>query len=635
MTPHRPDNDVSAPGLARLLARLLLPSGEAEFILGDLDEEYAEEVLGRLGPEEARTWYWRMTLRSIGERWRPSVMVLRLGLRRAVAGKDLGAPMHARMTSRGGAMEGFRQDARYAWRTLLRRPSFTLVALLTIALGIGANTAVFSLANWLLFRPIPGVEHMDGLVNVSFEKPDGDGTGVSHANLQDLRDATPSLAMLAGSASMGLDVAADGQTPLATIGETVTEGYFQTLGVRPHAGRLFTSEELLAAPPQRVAVVSTGLWRTLFQGDPSAIGRTLRVNGVPYTVVGVAEDGFRGPERLGRTDLWLPISMYIELRRFPGDRATSNRDFRPLFQLVGRLDVSGTTPQAQSELRTAMVRLVAAYPDDNEIHETYVPVVREGVGLSHHVRGSATRSLGILALIVGAVLLIACTNVANLLLVRESQRRGETAVRRVVGASAGRVVRQRLTESLMLSVGGGAVGLAGSLWAMRMLSATRLWGLPEIGHIQADGRLLAFVLGASLLAGMLSGILPALLSMKTDLAGALRDSARTSTRGGRALRSGLTVAQISLSLALLIGSLLLVRTLQGLRAVDLGFDAEGVVTYQMEPSRQGYENEDRDRLVRGLLRELGQAAEVEMASVTTAPPLLGHCELQAGKADRW
>ena len=514
-------------------------------------------------------------------------------------------------------------DVRFGMRSLRRGRSATLAAILALGLGTGAATAVFSLVNWVELRPVSGVADPERLVLVQMhEDRDGDETGLSYPNLVDLREGTPAFRALAGYQTIGLQVGIDGVAPTALIGESVGGDYFGTLGLQPAGGRFFSREEQEAAGPIFEAVISHHLWRTHFGMDPGAVGRPLRLNGVDFTVIGVAPDGFRGTERLGDSDVWVPLSTYPNLRHEDGFRIT---DRRPglLGELVGRLQPGATRELAQEQLRNTMAHLVETYPKENEIYSAYLPTVYPGIGLNVRAREHVGRTLALMSGIVGIVLLIAWANVANLLLLRGVRRRGETALRRALGASTRRLLRSYLVEGVLLSLAGGVIGLLLSVAGSRLFRGRLMGWLPEIDHIGIDGRVVAFVMGASLLSGAFFGAVPLWATQRENFLHHLKEASRTGTGRVTWLRGGLIVAQVTSATVLLVAALFLARTLYALGRVKTGFDTQGVMGFALDPSDVGYDSL-RNAAFRDQLHErLVAMPGVETVSLASGAPYGG------------
>ncbi|HKB07136.1 MAG TPA: ABC transporter permease, partial [Candidatus Polarisedimenticolia bacterium] len=455
-------------------------------------------------------------------------------------------------------------DARYAIRSLRKTPGLALTAMAALALGIGGNTAIFSVVDAVLLRPMP-YERPDGLLMLwqNDTNRSNPREWVSPANFLDWRKDSRTFASLAAFRDRSYDLTGSGE-PERLDGQWVSASLFPTLGVQPLLGRVFRDEEDRpgAAP---VALLSHRLWQRRFGSDPAIVGKPIALNGQSVTVVGIMPAGFRFPG--SEDELWMPLAF--------DDQMASLRHSLML-RVVGRLAPGATPAQARAEMDTIGVRLAKAYPDANTgMGITLVPLQEEMVG---NVRTALLILLGAVAF----VLLIACANVANLLLSRAAARKKEMAIRASLGAGRARLLRQLLTESILLSLAGGAVGAILALWGVDVLQAFIPADVPRFRPITVDARVLLFTLGVSLLTGLLFGVLPALDSSRLDLNEALRDGTRgTPGRARGRARDFLVVGEIGVALVLLIGAGLLVRSFGQVRAVDPGFVPDRVLTLKM------------------------------------------------------
>ncbi len=506
-----------------------------------------------------------------------------------------------RQEARTGWWSDLRQDVRYGVRALARSPGFTLVAVLTLALGIGATTAIYTVVDAVLLRPL-GVSEPERLVTIrewrpeSGEAPRGRPGTVSPANFFDWREQAKSFESMAYFVQWPLNLTGDGE-PQEAQAQLTSANFFATLGVRPLLGRTFRADEAdPGGEPMAVgdvAVLSYGLWQSRYGGDPGVVGKTIRLDGEPVTVVGVMGPGFRVLNQ--KPDLWVPLGIT------PGNRTTMGR----FMTAVGRLKPGVTLERASAELDQVARRLETAYPAFNTNFRVFTLPLRE------EVVGEVRPALLVLLGAVAMLLLIACTNVANLLLGQASARRQEIAVRLSLGATRGRLVRQLLTESLVLSLAGGALGLLAAAVGTRALvrSLPESVQLPRLDMVSLDGRVLAFALAVTLLTGVLFGLAPALASSRDGLQGTLRDTGRSTTGGGASavrLRNGLVVAEVGLAVMLLVGAGLLLRSFQKLQDVDTGMRAEGALTMRMSLSSEAY---GADGAVQGFLARLVPALE--------------------------
>jgi putative ABC transport system permease protein len=457
-------------------------------------------------------------------------------------------------------MNDFWQDLRYALRTFANAKAFTAVAVLTLALGIGANSAIFSMINALLLRPLPYPEP-DRLVFLfeSWPVMGFQDVATTELNFHDWQLESRSFASMGVIADEALNLTGIGE-PEQLNGGRVTSGLLSALGVRPQRGRLFTPDD---EQHEGVALLSHKLWMRRFSGDPNVIGRRIILNGKPVEVVGVMPPRFEFPER---KEIWTPMRV-----RTDGQHRGSHS-----VVAVGRLRPGVTLEQARTEMSGIVSRLSEKYPESNKGWISHIVPVREAYVNELKV------VLAALAGAVGFVLLIACANVANLLLARASGRRREIAVRAALGARRARLIRQLLTESTLLAVVGAAVGLLPAAWGVRMFRG--LGPLEQIAQaelIQVDGQMLLFTLGIAVFTGILFGLAPAIQFSRTDLSQALKQGGGRGSTGGRKLKSALVVSEVALSLILLAGAGLMMRSFLKLRSVPPGFDTKNLLTMRM------------------------------------------------------
>ncbi|GMV05917.1 MAG: hypothetical protein AMXMBFR53_21940 [Gemmatimonadota bacterium] len=541
------------------------------------------------------------------------------------------APVHARLALRARVlmcvidalwerketttMTGLFNDVRFALRGLLRYPAFTAVAVLTLALGIGANTAVFTLVDGVLLRPLPFREP-EQLLSLQHLGRDGqDELPISSGLYLLYRDRSATLrdvGMYTGTAGNFL---VEGE-PERILGQAVTPDFFTTLGASAARGRTFTPEEGLPGGPQ-VMLLSDGLWRTTFGADPAIVGKTLEVSGVSREVVGVMPEGFGFPDQVAR--FWLPL--VVDPNQAPLAAFFAGG--------IARMEPTSSLEGVQAEIGDMMARLDQLYPEDGGA------AFLVGVGLKARIQplketlvGDVSTTLWILLGTVGFVLLIACANVANLLLVRAEGRQRELALRVAVGAGRLEVLRTFMSESLVLAVAGGALGLGVAAAAVRLTTRLIPTDLPRTAEIAMDVRVLGFTAAVALGCALFFGLFPLLRYGAGDLAGQLKDGggARGST-GGRErhrLRNALVVTQVALALVLLVGSGLMYRSFLALRAVDPGFDTENVLTARIiVPGGEIGDAVDAARFFRTLRDRLVQQPGVVDVGFATAVPLGG------------
>jgi len=522
------------------------------------------------------------------------------------------------------------QDLRYALRTLAKSPAFTLVVVVTLALGIGANTAIFTLMDQLLLRRLP-VTDAERLVVIDAPGPFSGSTHanswltpVSHAMFEGLRDRSEVFSGVLAHCTTPVHLAVGGDTE-AVDGDLVSGTFFDVLGLRAAAGRLLTADDDRRAGAHPVVVLSHGFWTRRFGADPEIVGTTVAVNGHPMTVVGVGPHGFHGIEVGSPVDVFVPLAMQAEvLPTWP--RVLGQWRTRWL-SVMARVNDGVPLEQARAGANVLYRQLLA---EDMAALETRSQSFRErflkkelmllpGARGSSQLRHDSGRPLMVLMGMVGLVLLIACANVANLLIARASARQREVAVRLALGASRGRLVRQLLVESTTLSLAGGALGIVLSSWTGDLL----LRALPSESasrtlSSEPDLRVAAFAVGLSVLTGLVFGLVPALQSTRPDLAPTLKAEAGSVVGGSGAFRfrRGLVVAQVALSLLLLVGAGLFTRSLMNLRSLDPGFQAGQVLAFSVDPARSGHSLERRLALLDEIRDEI--AAEPGVLSVSAA-----------------
>ena len=508
---------------------------------------------------------------------------------------------------RGPVMEGLLQDVRYATRMVARRPALSVVIVLTLALGIGANTAIFSLVNTVLLRPLPYPD-AQRLVQIWEQQPErAPGVRpVRPANFFEWKGRAISFEDVAWSRD-GMFALTGAGEPESIIGYRFSANMLAVLGVQPALGRGFTAEEDTPGGPS-VVLLSDKLWKRRFSADRGILGRTLTLNGQPYTVIGVMPPEFRHPQM---AELWTPLALAPAL---------SASRTAGILRLVGRLKSGVTREQAETEVQALYRDMAARYPATNEGLEAQV--------VAFGTTGDAKPLLLILFAGVGFVLLIACANVANLLLADASSRRRELAVRSALGATRYRVMRQMLTESLMLAVVGGAVGALVTWWTrdgLVMLFPTNIanLNLPLVERIDYDGGVFLFALGISVVTGLLFGLLPAWNVTRTQLQGALKEGDRGGS-GSRRTHSVLVVAEVALSIVLLAGALLMVQSFMKVQRLDFGFDTERVLSARVIlPAYRYSDAADVEAFTKALVPKLQQIPGVEAAGVVSYLPLSG------------
>ncbi len=542
-------------------------------------------------------------------------------------------------------------DIRYALRMLAKSPAFTAVAVLTLALGIGANSAIFSLINGVPMRSLP-VQDAQSLVvfrwnahhapDVHSSSSDGDcgrtqfdshgessSCSFSEPFFHDLAAHASSFSHVAAFANTGpLDLSGNGTASIVRA-QAVSGDFFSTLGVRAAAGRLILpSDDSASASP--VVVLTYGYWKAHFGGSQSAIGKAIRLNDVPFTIAGVADPRFDSLSPGRVYDAWVPLSFSSLIHPTPEEKARPTDIYNWWLVIIGRLKPGIARLQAQAEVSTLFRNemLHGAKPLSKPQDDPRVTALPAQSGLTGMI-GQMSPELYVLMMAVGIVLLIACANLAGLLLSRASARQREIAVRLALGAGRGRVVRQLLTESILLSLAGGALGILFAVWGTEAIVSLIASGSSEAFPFQVgiDARVLAFTFFISVLTGIIFGLAPAFRGTRMDLTPALKEGSRSfvgdRSRGLLTLGDGLVVAQVALAVVVLIGAGLLVRTLQNLRNVDPGFDTRNLLTFRLDPVLIGYKTPQIDTFYRDLQQRLATIPGVESVSYSNETLLSG------------
>ena len=503
-------------------------------------------------------------------------------------------------------MDTILRDIRFGLRNLARRPGFTAVALITLALGIGVNTAIFSAVDSVLLRPLPlkdperVVSIWESTLRIGIQQNE-----VAPANFFDLRNQTQAFEGIAAFGPLDTNLTGEGE-PERLDGQLVSANLFSLLGVQPVVGRTFLADEDQVGR-EHVVVLSEALWQRRFNGDRSIVNRSITLNGESYTVVGVMPRGFFFPLR--ETEIWIPWAMEPEQAAGRGDH---------YLRLVARLKSDATLPRANAELDSIAQRLANEYPRTNEglgfvahsLHQDYV--------------GNLRLPILILFAAVGLVLLIACANVANLLLAQATTRRREMAIRIALGARRWTIVRQLLVESLLLAIGGGLLGVLGAYWGVEALARLLPESLSKLQTVTIDTRVFLFTVGMSVATAVIFGGVPALLASRTKPGETLNDVARDAAGGssGRHVRRVLVVAEVALAVVLLVSAGLLIRSFQVLRNVDAGFTTENLLTMRVAlPMPKYAKPELRRAFYDQVLQRVKDVPGVESAGVITFLPL--------------
>ncbi len=507
-------------------------------------------------------------------------------------------------------MDTFTRDIRFALRMLSKSPAFTGIALLTLALGIGVNSSLFSIVNAVLFKPLsyPQPDRLTAIYQRSFSF---DKSSISYLNFLDWQTGNRTFASMAAYRSDNFNLISTGESSRLR-GDMISATFFSTLGVAPVLGRNFTHEEdRVGAPP--VALISEGFWKRKLGGTKDALGKVLALNGVDHTVVGVIPASFH----LDRNnDIYVPIGQW-------NDRLFRDRKVSMGTTAIGRLKDWVTLAQAQADLDAVAASLASSYPEADK-----------GVGigvyaLKKDLVGDVEPFLFVLLAAVGFVLLIACANVANLLLARANRRAREFAIRVALGAGGGRIVRQLLCESVILGVTAGALGLALAAWCTPVILKTLPSTLPREGEIRVDAGVLLFTFGISIVAGIVFGMVPALRARRPDLHETLKEGGRGASGARHRIQTSLVVLEMAMSLVLLIGAGLMVRTLATLWAVSPGFDPHNVLTFDVAMDSRLNGNPAASRAgLRELQRSIGAIPGIQSASLIAGSlPMSGDSEI--------
>ncbi len=501
-------------------------------------------------------------------------------------------------------MDAFVRNLRYGARVLVRAPGFTLVALLTLALGIGANTAIFTVVNGVLLRPLPW-EDADRLVGL-WESNPGRGWpqfSTSGPNFLDWVEQNRSFERMAGWRFLSFNLTGSGEAERIG-GGAASADLLAMLGGQPVLGRGFLPEEDRPGGGARVAIIGHGLWKRRFGSDPGILDKGLTANGETYTVVGVLPDGF---EWIGPTDLIVPLGPTLDENR--GNH---------VIQTIGRLRPGVSEAQAREDMEEIALRLERLYPDSNAGWGVAMSTFYDWI-----IGPDLRRALLVLSGAVAAVLLIACANVASLMLARASTRRREIAIRTALGASRLRIVRQLLVECLLLSLAGGALGLLLAMWGVEALRALGPDSVPRLDETSLDGRAVAFTLVLSLITSVIFGLAPSLQASRADQHESLKEGGRGTpgVSGQQRLRGALVVIEVALSLVLLIGAGLLVRSFLRLQSVDPGFAAEGLLTMELNlPDSRYPAAPQKAAFYSQLIERVGGIPGVESAAAASILP---------------
>ena len=511
-------------------------------------------------------------------------------------------------------MDSLIKDIRYAIRGLIKRPGFVAIAVVTLALGIGANTAIFSLVNTVLLRSLP-VDSPSEIVSVAVRGKDDSISAFSYPNYKDFRDRNEVLDGLLVYRFVPLSLSRGGVNERLWAYE-VSGNYFDVLNVKAIHGRTFLPEEDKTPLSHPVVVLSYDAWQRRFGGDPNLVGRDLLINNHQFRVIGIAPEGFKGTEFVYSPEIWLPAAMMGWAE--PGASWLDDRSTRNFFG-IGRLKDGVNSKQAEAALNLLGQQLAKEYPDTNEGQS--IKVEPPGF-IIPDLRGAVVSFTWVLMAAVGLVLLVTCTNLAGLMLARATDRRREIAIRLAMGANRLRLIRQLLTESILLSIIGGAAGVLLAVWILRVLLALKPpIDFPLALDVDVDWRVLLFSLFVSLAAGIIFGLAPSLQATRPNVSTALKDTAAQGGAARTRLRSVLVVSQIAISLVVLIAAGLVVRTLQQLQTMNPGFDPNNALTVSFDLGLQGYDEARGQQFYRQLTERVQSLPGVESVAVGNYVPL--------------
>ena len=515
-------------------------------------------------------------------------------------------------------METLWSDLKFSLRLLTKSFGFTAVAVISLAFGIGLNTAIFSIVNALLIRTLP-VEQIDRLVEVYTGDSTGPYSVSSYPDYFDYRDENQVFESLACH-SVTTAAFNDGQNSEHLFGELVSGSYFRTLGIQATQGRTLTPQDDQTQGAHPVVMLGHAFWQRRFGGDPGIVGRSIQLNGLPYTVIGVAPEYFKGSIPIMAMDFWVPTMMQAQLE---GENLLERRNRRGL-SMKGRLKPGVSVEQALANLQVISKRLAEAYPETNERLSINLLPTSE-VSIHPLVDGPLAAVAALLMVVVGMVLLVACTNVANMLLARASVRSKEIAMRLAIGAGRWRVIRQLLTESVVLALAGGLLGVVLAYWASRLLLSFKppLAFSPSL-DISPDGRVLAFTLLLSVATGILFGLAPALRMTRADLFGTLKNERTVASGGARTfgMRNLLIIAQVAVSMMLLICAGLFVRSLGEAQGISPGFNIDQTAYLTINTRILGYSDGEQGlNFLEALKERVGALPGVQSVAVASRIPL--------------
>jgi predicted permease len=599
---------MTPPRLGRYLMGLVTSAKDRSYALSDLEEDF-ELIARRHGPGPARRWYWRQVFSSVLP-----------GLRRRLASSR---PAIRQRTVRPGhnrrVLDSALQDLQFAGRMLHKKPVFATVAILTLALGLGATTGIFSLVNGVLLKDVPGLTRTAGLVLVSQAGSGGGFVDMSYPVFTHLREHSDVTDDMAAFAVRPVAVGR-GDEPQVHGTLAVTGNYFPLLGLQPAIGRFPTPETSFFPTVAPTVVISHELWEKRFGADPSILGETLHVNGNPVDVIGVAPVGFRGHHTGLKVDVFIPLGL-----RIPGleTAASLQNPGSAVIEVMGRLRDGVTPAQAQAALTTQATSYMQEQVSGTRPFDVRVDA---WTAVPPTIRGGVTAFLTVLMAIVTLVLVMACVNVAGMILSRTTERRNEIGIRLALGAGRRRIVRQLVTESLVLFAGAGMLGVAFSLWATRVLFALRPPLPPGFTvdlDLSPDWRVMGFAVTIAMLTGLLFSLTPALNATRPRLVRALRDDPAAASPGRSRLRGFLVGTQMAVTLLLLVVAGLFIRALRTMESLHPGWRAAGVYAVSLDLELTGTSTQRGREFYDDLLARVTRLPGVEAAGLARKLPLAG------------
>jgi len=525
-------------------------------------------------------------------------------------------------------METLMQDLRYAVRGLRKAPAFTLVALLTLALGIGVNSSIFSVVNAILFRPLP-VDRPNELVDIyGHEATSSEHATHSYPNYVTYRSQTATLSDLIGYSNFFAHLSIGGSSDLV-VGELVTDNYFRTLGVRPALGRLFAGHEASAISASALAVLSDRFWKSKFAAAPDVVGKTFKMNGIVYTVIGVAPPEFRGMMPAVTAQMWIPVAMAEKVETFGNQRTSGRSTGDTRFErrgqgwmwLKGRMKPGIEPAQVRAEFDGLVRRLGETYPETMAKERISVVPTRD-VRINPDFDSTLKPAGLLLVAAVGLVLVVACANLANLMLARAAGRRREIAMRVALGAERARLIRQLLTESLLLALLGGALALPLAVVLSGVIARVQPPLPIDLGlAVSPDWRVLVFTFVVAIVTGVVFGLVPALRASRPDLVPALKDGSATGKRRHFELRDTLVVVQVAVSIVLVVAGALLVRSLAAAGRVPLGYDGDRTAYLSLALEMNGYDRVRGGQFLETGVKRLEAVPGVQAVALTSRLPL--------------